>query len=131
MTLLKKIGEDKNQEFVYELTVRRTRFIPLFKGVFTMVLFILILLLLWQLRGLVWWSALITFAILASWLGIAILRWSLEFYRLEPEEVIHREGVLFIRKEIMLLKNVEKIKLHQDIIGKLLDYGRHIIVPTD
>ncbi len=128
--LLDKIGSG-NSEYEYEITARTTHYVLYFKillvliaiGIFSEML---------HLIGVLNLYSFITLLIIPSILAIKfILDWLLEFYVISPVEILHRKGILFIRKEIILLKNIEIIKLHQSIIGHLLNYGTvELYAPT-
>lgn len=130
-TLLTKIGNNKNSRYYYELTVRRTKLIIILKS--CVYLFILITSLLIFEKTDMLNPINIGLILIPStiWISISILKWLLEYYRLEPREIEHRQGIFFINKEIILLKNVETICLRQSLIGKLLNYGTiRLYAPT-
>ena len=105
------------------LEVRRTKFILIAKALIGGMLLVFNFFL--SLSGIIegFWLTMIPFTLILSWLAIATMRWALEYYKLQPKELEHRDGILFIDREIILLKNVEKIKLSQSILGRFLNYG--------
>lgn len=52
-----------------------------------------------------------------------VMSWGFEYYEINTLHVIHKRGILFIRKEIVSIRNIEKIELEQGLFGRLFDFG--------
>ena len=128
--LLDRLGSEKIN-FEYEITARMSKYVLYFKlgilwGVTMIMLFII-----HTLDVMSWITVVLILIIPVIYSVKILLEWIFEFYIISSSEVLHRKGILFIRKEIILLKNIEIIRLHQSILGRLLNYGTvELYAPT-
>lgn len=52
-----------------------------------------------------------------------ILSWLNEYYEITPKLVLHREGIIFVKKEHLALDDIQSVTLDQGIIGRILNFG--------
>ncbi len=58
------------------------------------------------------------------YLGIyAILQWINEYYELTPKELVHKKGVIWRKVEKYSMEHIKYVKVNQDILGRLFNYG--------
>jgi len=52
-----------------------------------------------------------------------IIQWLNEYYEITPKYVIHKRGFFFKKEERYTLAHLGKVRLEQNLLGKLLNYG--------
>jgi len=51
------------------------------------------------------------------------LKWVKEYYEIQPTKIVHRKGLFSLKEVIMPIKNVQKVTVSQDFLGKFFNYG--------
>lgn len=52
-----------------------------------------------------------------------VLQWLNEYYEITPNEVVHKSGIIFKKKEKYDLEKVRAMSVHDDILGELFNYA--------
>ena len=52
-----------------------------------------------------------------------ILRWYFRQYKLNDKEVLCRKGLLFVKRKVLLINNIDTIHSRSNIIGKICNFG--------
>ncbi|MEX2028436.1 MAG: PH domain-containing protein [Candidatus Curtissbacteria bacterium] len=52
-----------------------------------------------------------------------IVQWLNEYYEITPLELIHKKGLIFRREEKYNLSHLGSLKLDQNVIGRIFNYG--------
>jgi hypothetical protein len=66
----------------------------------------------------------ITMAIVKIFIMIfVVVQWLEEYYEINPEHVIHRQGLFFRREERFTLKHLGTVTLQQGALGSIFRYG--------
>lgn len=60
-----------------------------------------------------------------------ILNWINDYYEITPHVIIHRSGIIFRKESRHVLKQVGKIGLNQNLLGRILNYGTIYLFDTE
>jgi hypothetical protein len=52
-----------------------------------------------------------------------IIQWLEEYYEINPQDIIHKQGLIFKREERFMLKHLGTITLQQGALGSIFHYG--------
>ncbi|MCR4324748.1 MAG: PH domain-containing protein [Candidatus Curtissbacteria bacterium] len=52
-----------------------------------------------------------------------IIQWLNEYYEITSKEIIHKKGLIFRREEKYKLEHLGSLRIEQDVIGRILNYG--------